>query len=499
MKQLTEIDLNEIFGAPVPDAPIFDTAPDYAAEAVERLFMESRGHLVPDFDMFPIAGVRDTDGDVTPDSMIFESFDTRRMIEEILDGTQYTHGYKSRGVYNEAGVLMRKLDGANGRKLTDEEFDAAIDFRLRQISVRDAGDISPAQAVSERFQRFGVRTDAETAAHTQLDRMLFEEGQLVDGQVKIVQLRTGDQTPTHHRPELIRTWARCSFAEAVFLVKCYKYLDVTFEIQRHLNRLCAVRECQHPANVILSDWTDAVSVHDRMKKIESAAGPKWREAARWGRSRLRTKSDSDFEEKYPEGQNKLFELAKAMKDLAGPHFEEPVESKDTDLFTSVKSTEDRYDIETEDGLHLDSSEVSVDRFGEIHDRFEPIYVNPDGSPIVIMETGHGDEDDTIEYIGPDDAEFDGGRDSEAFGYWHMSVIPTDLSLTGTGVKFYLKAQKALWQTKSLKRLNRLRECIFKAAPPWNYTQKTKFWASYRQKKAEIQALHRLIREQRAAK
>jgi hypothetical protein len=325
--------------------------------------------------------------------------------------------------------------------------------------------------------------------------MLFEEGQLVNGEVKIVQLRTGDQTPTQFRPELITSWAKCNFDQAIFLVRCYKYLEVSFDVQKYLNRQCAARSVNHPANTILTNWCDVERVADRMTKIEAAAGQTWRHAARWDRGRLRAKSGADFDTKYPEGRNTIFELAKAMKDLAEPHFEDPIESQDTDLFTSVKSTEDRYDIETEDGLHFDSSAVSIDRFGEIHDLFEPVYVNPDGSPIVTIETGHNNDDD-VEYTISDDIDFDGGRDSEAFGYWHMSVIPTDLALAGQDVQFYLKAMKVLGKTKSLKKLNKLRECVFTTAPSWNYTQKSKFWKAYRLKKAEITFQHKLLRQQR---
>jgi hypothetical protein len=138
MENLSHAELDAIFGDPVGLVDIEDDKP-------ELLFREVRGHFVPNFDLapifdlFPIAGVRNNDGDQTSDTMIFESFDTRRMIEEILDGTHYTHGYKPKNIYNEFGQIVERIEGANGRKLTDEEFDAAIDFqlRIREISVRE--------------------------------------------------------------------------------------------------------------------------------------------------------------------------------------------------------------------------------------------------------------------------------------------------------------------------------------------------------------------------
>jgi len=405
-----------------------------------------------------------------------------------LDGTQYTRAIKK-----------------NNRPMTDDEFDNAINWRLSQITVRADGDISPTQAVSERFQSFeSHRTGRlardrgslsasnfkhEDAVHTQFDRMLFEEGNLVGNEIKIVQLRTGDQTPSQFRPELIMTWAKCTFDQAVKLVECYRWIETTFETQRYLNKECSRRTVDHPAATTLSNWNDAVNVADRFDKIAERGGiANAKKYLRASREILGTRRGPDFDERYPIGNASIIEIARAMKKLAIPNFEDAPISEDIDL-NSTKSVDDRYE-QDEDGIFYDSA-VDADT----------VYINPDGSPIVIIETGHGDDDesDAEQFAhGADATTMDGGRDSEAFGYWHMSVIPTDQALIGDpeGIRFYLKAMRVVARTKSLKKLTKLRLCVFAAEVKWNYTQKKKFWAAFKLRQAEIKFEHKLIREKK---
>jgi len=501
MKELTNAQLDEIFGAPV--APITASAPNYGAEAKDLLFREIRTRnggvfLAPEFDMFPPAREIFVDKDTGEESLssdckIFDSFDNRRMIEEILDGTQYTRAIKK-----------------NGKPMNDEEFDNAINWRLSQITVRADGDISPTQAVSERFQSFeSHRTGRlardrgslnasnfkhELASNTQFDRLLFEEGNLVGNEIKIVQLRTGDQTPSQFRPELVMTWAKCTFDQAVKLVECYRWIETTFETQRYLNQECSRRSVDHPAATTLSNWNDAVNVADRFDKIAERGGiANAKKYLRATRDELATRRGADFDERYPVGNASIIEIARAMKKLAKPSFEDATISTDIDL-DSFKSVDDRYE-QDEDGLFYDSAADA-----------DTVYINPDGSPIVIMETGHNDdesdsfESDDREGMAMDVESGDGGRDSEAFGYWHMSVIPTDQALIGdpAGIQFYLKAMRVVARTKSLKKLTKLRLCVFAAEVKWNYTQKKKFWAAFKLRQAEIKFEHKLLRDKKSA-
>jgi hypothetical protein len=88
----------------------------------------------------------------------------------------------------------------------------------------------------------------------------------------------------------------------------------------------------------------------------------------------------------------------------------------------------------------------------------------------------------------DSFQSDAGRDSEAFGYWHMSVIPTNQALVSGDVSFYLKAMKVLSRTKSQAKLDRLRKCVWDTKPSWNYTQKKTFWAAHKLKCAQAKGI-----------
>lgn len=449
MEQFTDIQLDEIFGSAIPAQSTDD---------IEDHF--DRNGLI--FENFRKPSEED----------IFDGFDNRRMLEEIADGSQYT----------------RSVTKA-GRPMTDEQFDNAINWRLSRHTARTAGEVSQPQAVSDRFQRFSPRTDGPEPVHTQLDRITFELCNMVGNEIKVVQLRTGDQTPTQFRPELVMTWAKCNFDQAVKLVECYKYLEANFEIQRYLNKACAARVCDHPANTTLSNWTDAVTVHDRANKIAERAGDQnARRYMRSTRDELKARRGADFDERYPESRVSIIELARAMAKVVKPNFEDAPISEDIDLFSS-KSVDDRYRMD-EDGLFVYDGNDS-----------DNVYIDADGNPIIIAEAYNDDDDDTYSEASPsEDSDYDGGRDSEAFGYWHMSVIPTDQALLGdpAGIQFYLKASKALSKTKSLKKLAKLRKCVFAERPKWNYSQKKKFWDAFKLREAEIKFEHHLLREKKKA-
>jgi len=520
--------LDDIFGTDLS----FLTEDEEEIDPLFRLFM---GNLCPVFDNFPPAREITTDifGEESDpdDRRIFDSFDNRRMIDEIIDGEQYTRDLRSLH-----GVELNKLNFAKQcnrfasgyptystpNKKTDEEFEEALNWRLSQIAVRSDGDISPVQAVSERFQSFeSHRTGRlardrgslsasnfkhEEATHTQFDRILFEQANLVGQDVKIFQLRTGDQVPKQYRPEEIMSWAKCTFNQAVKLVECYKWIDITFNMQKALNIACARRDVDHPAATILSDWKNVDNVADRFNKIAERGGiVNAKKYLRATRNELATRRGPDFDERYPEGRVSIIDIARAMKRLAKPRFEDAPISEDTDSYCN------RFDKQTEDGEWYDSSEIRIDRFGAMHDiSADTVYINPDGSPIISVEFGMDDRDaeaapneilDPIFTHKASDIDESGSvRDSETFGYWHMSVIPTDQALIGDpeGIRFYLKAMRVVARTKSLKKLTKLRLCVFAAEVKWNYTQKKKFWDAFRLRQAEIKFEHKLLRDKKSA-
>lgn len=264
------------------------------------------------------------------DGCLFDSPDNRDIFDQILEGDHLIDPPPWTKPFPEAtyqkliaaskfkAAALLKRDYQNKK---DRDYTNSVNWRLSITPLQAVSTGSQTGDVSSKFMNFYTTTSSfipksEAPQFTQLDRIIFEQcHRLAWGDIKAVQLRTGDPLPGIERPEDIMIYARCSLKEAKELLACYKIIGNSFLLQKRFNKVIAKRQRNmNPTDVKISTWLETDVKFKRLEKFLPSFAKKYKSLSRMQlRSEEHTIPVDKFNELFPNSVFSLKFLADEIK------------------------------------------------------------------------------------------------------------------------------------------------------------------------------------------
>ena len=372
-----------------------------------------------------------------------------------------------------------------GKRLSDDEFDAAVALRLRNIRDHHQPDMSPAEMNTAHYKLKGNymsnRYVSESVGHmTQINK------------IGIIQPRITktSQLPEKSNIEVLAGWCNCTVTEADAVQKCYKLLGLGFKEQKHFNNIIRKRaEGIEPCETPIPEWWDRNLTDARSKILpKEYRGLSRKELYQTINNQI---DDDTFIRNFPINEKTLLDLALEMQKLKSP-VDRRVEIKlagyELEYSTDDMDSENIFDS---DSIFNNTYEASsYDAPTEYTYKYSK---SPLESQLYNMEPSNFNEivefNNYGEYVDPVEEEDDGEQyipQETEFTYYHVDSIKTNKIYEGNYIGY-----AALIEAIPNMELSDIRAEIF--AGKFNYKQGKKLWKMYYSIKQDLKEIRVLTK------